>query len=160
MDIYGTCGQLQCLPRNDPRCDAVLDEYKFYLAAENSLCPDYVTEKFYRALMNGVVPVVYGGADYSQYAPPNSYIDVADFASPKLLADYLTFLHQNDAMYSKYFDWKKEWKVVRNPLNGWCDLCAKLNDPESLPKVYTDMAKWWFDDVPCLPGSKYIKSIN
>jgi alpha-1,3-fucosyltransferase len=61
--------------------------YKFYLAAENSLCPDYVTEKFYRGFLNDVVQVVYGGADYSHYAPPHSYINIADFKSPKALAD-------------------------------------------------------------------------
>ena len=38
LDIYGSCGKMQCLPRNDPKCDSVLDKYKFYLAAENSLC--------------------------------------------------------------------------------------------------------------------------
>ena len=45
------------------------------------MCRDYVTEKFYNALMYNAVPVVYGGADYAQLAPKNSYIDVRDFKS-------------------------------------------------------------------------------
>ena len=160
VDIYGTCGNLTCLPRNDPRCDeTVLVEYKFYLAAENSLCPDYVTEKFYRALMNDVVPVVFGGADYTQYAPANSYINVADFATPKQLADYLIFLDQNEALYLKYFEWKKDWEVIRRPVNGWCDLCEKLNDPSEPSKSYADMGHWWFEDVPCLPGNNYVQTL-
>ena len=160
VDIYGKCGPLECLPRNDPRCDArVLVNYRFYLAAENSLCPDYVTEKFYRALMNDIVPVVFGGADYTQYAPPNSYINVADFKSPKDLADYLLLLSKNDALYSKYFEWKKDYEVINRPLNGWCDLCAKLNDPTLASKSYANVAKWWYDESPCLPGSTYLRSI-
>lgn len=160
VDIYGKCGPLECLPRNDPRCDVVLNNYKFYLAAENSLCPDYVTEKFYRALMNNVVPLVYGGADYSQYAPPNSYVNVADFATPKELGEYLTLLHNNDALYNKYFEWKKNYEVIRKPLNGWCDLCEKLNDPSLQPKTYDNVAQWWYDDVPCLPGTSYLNSMK
>lgn len=57
-------------------------DYKYYLAFENSLCRDYVTEKFYKPLLYTTVPVVYGGADYEVAgAPPNSYIDVRKFSS-------------------------------------------------------------------------------
>ena len=57
-------------------------DYKFYLAFENSICRDYVTEKFYNALLFSTVPVVYGGADYESIgAPHNSFIDVRNFHS-------------------------------------------------------------------------------
>jgi hypothetical protein len=142
----------------DPLCDTLLQNYKFYLAAENSLCPDYVTEKFYRALMNNAVPIVFGGADYAQYAPPNSYVNIADFKSPKQLAEYLLLLANNDALYSKYFDWKKDYEVIPQPTDGWCDLCEKLNDPMQERKSYENLAKWWYDDVPCLAGSSFLSS--
>jgi alpha-1,3-fucosyltransferase len=45
------------------------EDYKFGLAFENSLCTDYVSDKLYTALENGVLPVVYGEADYRAYAP-------------------------------------------------------------------------------------------
>jgi alpha-1,3-fucosyltransferase len=51
---------LPASPLNNPRCDLrVLVIYRFYLG-------DYVTEKFYRALMNDIVPVLFGGTDYTQ----------------------------------------------------------------------------------------------
>ena len=57
-------------------------QYKFYLSFENSLCPDYVTEKLYNPLLYSTVPVVYNGADYeSMMAPRHSYIDVRNFTS-------------------------------------------------------------------------------
>lgn len=47
VDIYGGCGTLVC-PRDDERCSSMLNEdYKFYLAFENSNCRDYITEKFF-----------------------------------------------------------------------------------------------------------------
>ena len=112
IDIYGQCGHLECLPPNSDACNRLLDSYKFYLAAENSLCPDYVTEKFYRALVNGIVPVVYGGADYAAFAPPHSYIRVADFQSPKDLADYLHLLDKNDALYMEYLNWRNKYRIT------------------------------------------------
>ena len=159
VHIYGKCGNMTCQPKNSPQCNHLLDGYKFYLSAENSLCPDYVSEKFYRALEQNVVPVVYGGADYTQYAPPHSFINVADFKTPKQLADYLKLLDSNDSLYLRYFEWKKDWEVVKRPLGGWCDLCEKLNDSKEPVKSYADMAKWWFDDVPCYPGESYLNKV-
>ena len=37
-----------------------IDDYKFYLALENSICRDYITEKFYKVLPYSVIPVVRG----------------------------------------------------------------------------------------------------
>jgi alpha-1,3-fucosyltransferase len=38
-----------------------------------------------------VVPVVYGGANYSLYAPPHSYINVDDFATVEQLGEHLRY---------------------------------------------------------------------
>lgn len=57
--------------------------YKFYLSFENSLCRDYVTEKFYQPLLYNMIPIVYGSANYSALYPElnSSYIDTRHFAS-------------------------------------------------------------------------------
>lgn len=160
IDIYGRCGTFVCLPWNSLKCDKIIVDYKFYISAENSFCADYVTEKFYRALEAGVIPIVYGGADYSAYAPPHSFINAADFDSPKALADYLKLLDGNHRLYSKYLEWRNDWEVIRNPMDGWCDLCEKLNAPIKESKSYDNITKWWFDDVPCLPEKSVNKIFN
>ena len=70
-------------------------KYYFYLAFENSICTDYISEKFWRNFNQPVIPVVMGGGNYLRDAPPNSYIDVNDFSTVEELANYLKSL-QND----------------------------------------------------------------
>ena len=93
VDIYGNAacfpGARFC-PKGRPDCDNLAEEYNFYLAFENANCRDYITEKFWRSLRTGVIPVVMGdSAAYRKVAPPGSYIDTADFRSAKELAEYL-----------------------------------------------------------------------
>ena len=106
VDVFGKCGERNCGPANggasNLECDAMIEKnYKFFLAFENSICTDYVTEKFFRTLSRYIltclfpnirlskhlldrnyfrfserliVPVVLGGANYTRLAPPGSYI--------------------------------------------------------------------------------------
>ena len=94
VDIYGGCGNLTCPHSSlnfisDPKCyDMMQKKYKFYLSFENSICNDYVTEKFFEIMNHDMIPIVYGGANYSQIAPRHSYIDALEF-KPEKLAEYL-----------------------------------------------------------------------
>ncbi|EFX82063.1 hypothetical protein DAPPUDRAFT_49176 [Daphnia pulex] len=138
VDIYGRCGNLSCakhsLYHSDPKCyDMIESTYKFYLSFENAICPDYVTEKFFKIMGHHIVPVVYGGADYSQYAPPHSYINAREF-KPKELAAYLKLLDANDTLYNEYFWWKDyydvEYSIEDMSRHGFCDLCRKLHQQQ------------------------------
>ena len=44
------------------------NNYYFYLAFENSLCDEYITEKFFRTLNYNTVPVVMGGPRYIYFS--------------------------------------------------------------------------------------------
>ncbi len=48
--------------------------------------------QFWDAMSSDVVPVVYGGANYSLYAPPHSYINVDDFESIEKLGEHLRWM--------------------------------------------------------------------
>ena len=82
------------------------------MSFENSFCPDYVTEKLFRAFETGTVPVVFGGANYSNFAPSHSYNNARNFETPQLLADYLLKLSQNRDLYARFFDWRKNLKLL------------------------------------------------
>jgi alpha-1,3-fucosyltransferase len=115
------------------------------MSFENSLCKDYVTEKLFYNLKRFVIPIVYGGADYSKYAPPKSYIDVNEFETVNDLAEYLIYLDQHPAEYIKYFWWKKYYRV--EDFTPFCDLCKRLHelDVYNRRQVYGNMKEWWFN---------------
>ena len=108
---------------------------------------DYVTEKFFQRAKDGLLPIVLGQANYSQIAPPHSYIDVFDFDSPKKLASFLHMLDKNDTEYLSYFWWRDHYQVISDALleRSFCDLCAKLHE-DVHPKTYSDFRKWWHSE--------------
>ena len=50
-----------------------------------------------------VLPIVFGGADYTKFIPEGSYINALNYGSAKNLTDYLHFLDHNDTAYNEYF---------------------------------------------------------
>jgi alpha-1,3-fucosyltransferase len=71
VDFYGKCGDKKCdLKSHD--CTNLNATHRFYLAFENDLCEDYVTEKLFKVMDEVIIPVVYGGANYSRFLPPKS----------------------------------------------------------------------------------------
>ena len=159
VDVFGECGTRICKKNHshgDRACNKMLNEtYMFYLSFENSLCQDYVTEKFYKVLELDVVPIVRGGTgqDYGN-VPKNWYIDTNDFKSPKALAQYLLYLKQNPREYLKYFRGKELYDFTTyyglKELPQWCELCKKLNDEREPRKVITDITGWW-NTSNCVP---------
>ncbi|XP_078036874.1 glycoprotein 3-alpha-L-fucosyltransferase A [Augochlora pura] len=150
VDIYGTCGTLRC-PRSQAQAcfDMLDDDYKFYLAFENSNCKDYITEKFFvNGLGHNVLPIVMGAhpTDYARSAPYRSYIHVDEFESPKELAEYLHRLDRDDELYNSYFRWKGTGEFINTYF--WCRVCAMLHD-ERPTKFYKDVNEWWRGEGVC-----------
>lgn len=151
VDIYGKCGNLTCQKDwqgSDQACLQMISKtYKFYLAFENNFCKDYVTEKFFKTLPLDIVPIVRGGANYSQFAPHPWYINTKDFTSTRQLADYIKFLNRNPQEYLKYFDNRENYDArayfgIRD-LPSWCELCEKLNKKNVGKTWHTDITTWW-----------------
>lgn len=157
VDIYGGCSGIfgqnnQC--SRSSNCDHLFKSYKFYLAFENTVCTDYITEKFWRTLGWNSVPVVltkeYYGPDV---VPPGSFISVQDFPSVKALAEYLSYLDKNDTAYNEYFSWKQTFAFELKQSefqHAACDICDALHNECPKPKVYHDFFKtFWNEDVDC-----------
>lgn len=118
----------------------------FYLAFENALNKDYITEKLWRnAYRGGAVPVVLGPSvdDYKSVAPPHSFIHIDEFASVKHLAESLQQLSEDEERYREYFSWRRRWdvKLYTDWRERLCKICSQYSQ---LPpqKVYSDLQAW------------------
>ncbi|ELT95998.1 hypothetical protein CAPTEDRAFT_113412 [Capitella teleta] len=156
VDIYGDCGPKKCGSNKQAtwpqdKCDEYAfhsnESYKFYLAFENSLCDDYVTEKLWKTIVPPLdtVPIVFGSVDYANILPRNSYIDVRDFASPKKLAAYIKHLDANDELYNQYLRNKHSLncRLVQRYMPWHCRLCKNLHRMEGQKKVIYDLGRFW-----------------
>ncbi|XP_067938968.1 alpha-(1,3)-fucosyltransferase fut-1-like [Watersipora subatra] len=140
VDIYGGCtGKRPCPNRFDAECEAKLhSQYRFYLAFENSLCTEYITEKFYKALQSDgfYVPVALGGLSVQEYeliSPPNSFIHVYNFSSIEALGKHLQTLVKNDTAYNSYHEWRNSFRIsMLASKERICDLCKVINHPDML----------------------------
>uniref|UniRef100_A0ABM5F6R7 Fucosyltransferase n=1 Tax=Pogona vitticeps TaxID=103695 RepID=A0ABM5F6R7_9SAUR len=144
IDVYGKASK-------KPLCPGCLlptiARYKFYLAFENSIHRDYITEKLWRnSLLAGAVPVVLGPprANYEEFIPAETFIHVQDFGSVEDLAGFLA--HMNESHYRRYFAWKRRYRVKL--YDDWrerfCTICRRY---PHLPqgKVYPDLKSWFWD---------------
>ncbi|NP_001083664.1 fucosyltransferase 6 S homeolog [Xenopus laevis] len=143
VDIYG----LQHLPLPRPKHIEILSQYKFYLAFENSIHEDYITEKlWHNALSSWALPVVLGPSrsNYERFLPPESFIHVDDFPTAKGLADYLNELDKDDNKYMQHFNWRKHLKPVApeswNP--HYCKVCKAIKDAPSY-RTFPSITNWF-----------------
>ncbi|CAG2221317.1 unnamed protein product [Mytilus edulis] len=134
VDVYGKCGK-PCSTWNDDSCFKYLSgDYKFYLAFENSLCEDYVTEKAFRLYQENfnIIPVYRGAPNVKDILPAGTFIPALDFKSPKALAVYLKSVADNEIVYSNYLKEKdKFWAAPYTRLEIvefiYCSVCEKLS---------------------------------
>ncbi|XP_002733111.1 GDP-fucose protein O-fucosyltransferase 4-like [Saccoglossus kowalevskii] len=117
IDSYGKCLNNKDLPADlqdtmtmdHPDFLKLISGYKFHLAFENAICDDYMTEKLFRTLHVGSVPIYRGSAKARDWMPSNkSIIMVDDFKTPEKLANYIKMLDENDELYSEYLQYKDD----------------------------------------------------
>ena len=154
IDLYGRCPGHKPFCRN---CWKIAKKYKFYLAFENSLCSDYITEKtFTNAYAHEVVPVIISGANLSNplLIPQGSYVDARSYSSAKELATYLMEVSNNSTLYNNFFKWRAKWKIV----NQWhykglgCSICEKLYESNDV-KIYNNIYSWFNKSKECVDWS-------
>ena len=111
VDSYGSCLNNKPLPESlagseqfeNTEYYGLLAKYKFVIAVENAVCDDYVTEKLWRTLMVGAVPIYLGAPNIEDFLPnEHSAVLVKNFDSAKEVAEFVLSLHNNDAQYVRY----------------------------------------------------------
>lgn len=152
VDALGDCRHNRDLPPGLDR-RSTLDSpeflgferrYKFAIALENCNCHDYVTEKLFRRLHEGVVPIYQPGM--KDWLPnEKAIIDTSAFTSVQKLAEELKRLDANSTAYEEHLAWKHEnlqdtelarrLKRCTNTYRGmkskddevdWCPICDEV----------------------------------
>jgi len=107
----------------------VISRYRFTLAFENAIDPDYVTEKFFQPLAVGSIPVYLGAPNIDEFSPgEDAYINAADFGGAKELAGYLAAADdarhhawRNSPLEPAFLD-----KAARSRIRPFDTLCDRL----------------------------------
>ena len=130
-------------------CEKVyLTGSKFYLAFESQSCTDYITEKFWRTLYFGVIPIVSGPKreNFQRVAPPNSFIHLDDFQSIKDLAQTLQMIATDRNLFAKYHSWRRFYDVYYEAKDldpyRFCELCYRLNNNRK--RIWYENLNEWF----------------
>lgn len=109
IDSYGKVFHNKTLHTDSGRESAIrtMSDYKFTIAFENAVAPDYVTEKFYNPLYAGSVPIYLGAPNINEFSPsPDCFINVRDFTTPRALAEFLLPYVTGEADYRTFHEWR------------------------------------------------------
>ncbi|XP_075982374.1 alpha-(1,3)-fucosyltransferase C-like [Anticarsia gemmatalis] len=145
VDIFGKCGPLKCARKSMNACYYRLKTtYYFYLAFEDSIAPDYITTSVLNGYLHNTVPIVYGGAKYTKFLPPDSYID-ASLLGETMLAKEMFEIIQNKEWYQDFFKWRNHYVIKEAAGMDPCVLCDFINHPAWLDirASYVHLRKWW-----------------
>ncbi|KAF1744064.1 hypothetical protein MXB_753 [Myxobolus squamalis] len=100
-------------------------KYMFFIAAENSHCQEYATEKYWTALIKGAIPIVVGYPSNLTNLIPGSYINAFDFRHPMDLANYLKQITKNKEEYIKYHEWRQKYYILPYEFDS-CKILDKI----------------------------------
>lgn len=116
VDSYGDCDNNKEFPtewlrlprsKDSDEMKRFIARYKFVVAVENAACTDYVTEKLWRALEVGSVPIYYGAPNVRELLPKRkSAVVVEDFKNVSDLAKFIRKLDGDDDAYLEYLKHK------------------------------------------------------
>ncbi|XP_060586644.1 alpha-(1,3)-fucosyltransferase fut-5-like [Ruditapes philippinarum] len=139
VDIYGRCGPNKRISQEI--LQNIIPQYKFYLGFENSICNDYVTEKFFLYYEYNWVVVVRGGADYDRVLPTKTYINTAHYSNTSSLVQYLLNLANDKDRYIDFLRRKDvyEQRYEYGHRYSICELCRRLNNVSKFRKTYDNM---------------------
>ena len=159
IDVLGRCGRKwdcgKVYNHEAGDCFSILNStYRYYLAFENSLCSEYITEKFYENYKYDIIQVSRAGD--IKHRPikmdKNVYVSTADFKDAHELGKYLRSLSLDKEKYANYLSEKDRYEAIPYVelfKERMCEICMRLNKLEDYKKVYEDVYGWMLNKTRC-----------
>jgi hypothetical protein len=86
----------------NPEKKGALQEYKFCIGIENQFVKNWITEKFYDAILYNCIPIYYGCQNIKEIYPEDGYILIEDIDNPQKVLDQLKYINDNsDEIYKQ-----------------------------------------------------------
>ena len=158
VDILGACGKMVECGRgrwyHDDCFDIVNTTYRYYLAFENVLCDEYITEKFYENFKYDTILIVRAGNP--NFRPvnisKNAYVSTSDFRNAHELGKYLKALRSNTSKYAAMLEAKDAYQL--KPYmeifdSETCEICQRLHNIHHYESVYEDINRWILTQQQC-----------
>ncbi|XP_053390912.1 glycoprotein 3-alpha-L-fucosyltransferase A-like, partial [Mercenaria mercenaria] len=155
VDILGACGtKWTCGIRfKHDDCFKIINQYKFFLAFENSFCNNYFSEKVFDNFDYDTVMVTRGGkkGQINQILPVGTFLSTDDFKNAKELGLYLKSI--KNETYLNIIRRKQQFTSFRSYESvfqkAMCEICERMNNADMYKKTIEDIDKWAFSSSPC-----------
>ncbi len=108
---------------------------------KKSNCDFYHTEKAYKGLLAGSIPIYIGAntAKTHGYFPEKSVLFMSDYSSPAELAKHMLYLANNSTAYAEYMEWRHkpiptvlkqrlDHALSQRSMKGFCGMCDFLRE--------------------------------
>ena len=113
----------------------ILEKYKFVIAFEDAIERDYITDQFYDPLIANSVPIYIGAPNIVDFAPgENCFVDLRQFETPQLLANFIKDCCEDEHLYAKFFEWRTQpfkqsfqQKIIEQKEHPLVRLCRKAD---------------------------------
>ena len=130
IDSYGACfhnvWQGSTTGKRAENLIETAKKYRMVVSFENTILPDYISEKISLVYASGAIPVYWGPPQIYSWVPGNhSFIDASVF-SPKELADYLKQVDQDDDLFKHHttnLDIERSRAKVKQTCSGTDFIC-------------------------------------
>lgn len=101
---------------NSCRHEALIN-YKFNLVIENEYIDNWITEKFYDAILTNTIPIYFGCKNIKEIYPEDGYILLEDINNTDLIINQLDYINKNaDRIYTEKLTGLK--KIKENYFNN------------------------------------------
>ncbi|KAK0405003.1 hypothetical protein QR680_017753 [Steinernema hermaphroditum] len=148
VTVIGKCAQDSAPCERYSECEGEnIASHYFYLAFEDSVCVDFVTEKAF-LLKDLIVPVVLSYRAINSQLLEGSYIAADDYLGPEDLAKRLKYLIAHKEEYMEHFEWTRKYKRSKAVSRHSCEICEALLKGRQFPEE-KDIHGWWKRDAHC-----------
>jgi len=108
-----------------------LDDYKFSICCENTIQKNYISEKFWDAVLTDTIPIYLGCSNINELVPDNCYISLNDMGMDEMVNKVKFIIDNESEIYEQYFDNIKKLKkdfFINPKYNIWERIKLLINE--------------------------------